>query len=141
MYSEEKLIADVLRNAQLAKLPKKVTPDNFIWIEAIAKIKKLDGNIGYGIVKRNSDLSYRVTYINGSTATIVELIEVYPYVTLDKAYIKKFKDKEDIQGRIAYLQSLDLPYSGEWDLDNMTIADLNKEIVKAALYKQLNESA
>lgn len=138
MDYEQKLIADVLRNAQIAEMPQKTNPDSFLWIEAVAKIKKADGNIGYGIVKRNSDLSYRVTYINGSTATVADLLEVYPYVNLDKTRIKKFKDKDDVQGRIKYLKSLNLPYAGDWNFDEMTIDDLNREIVKAALYLQLN---
>ena len=130
-------MADALHFAHLAEMPDKMGPNSKkIWIEAVAKIKKADGNIGYGIVKRNADMSYRVTYINGSTASIVDLLEIYPYINLDSKYIKKFTKKDDMASRIQYLRSLNLPYV--IDFETATIDDLNKEIVKAAVYQQLN---
>jgi hypothetical protein len=61
---------------------------------------------------------------------------VYPYVKIDKANIKKFADKNDRESRIKYLLSLHLPY--QIDFENASVADLNKEIVKAAVFQQLN---
>lgn len=133
---EKRLLADALSAAHLTKLPTKMDPKEVIWIEGIAKIKLVDGSYGFGIVKRNPDLSYTVTYINGATSPILYVEEVYPYVKIDKSNIKKFSDKEDSDGRINYLQSLHLPY--EIDFENATVADLNKEIVKAAVFQQLN---
>lgn len=133
---EKKLLADALSTAHLTKLPTKMDPKEVIWIEGVAKIKLVDGSYGFGIVKRNPDLSYTVTYINGATSPILYVEEVYPYVKIDKSNIKKFSDKEDRDGRINYLQSLHLPY--EIDFENATVADLNKEIVKAAVFQQLN---
>ena len=133
---ENKLIADVLNVAHISKLPKKMNPTNFLWIEAVAKIKLNNGSYGFGIVKRNQDLSYTVTYINGDISSIMYLEEVYPYVTLDARHVKKFSDKDDAQGRIDYSKSLNMPY--EIDFENTSIAHLNEEIVKAALYQQLN---
>lgn len=136
MDYEQKLIADVLHYAHLAEMPEKMlSGSKSLWIEAIAKIKKADGNVGYGIVKRNADLSYRVVYVNGSTSTIVDLIEIYPYINLDSKYIKKFTKKDDMASRIQYLRSMNLPYF--IDYETSTIDDLNKEIVKAAVYQQL----
>lgn len=133
---EKKLLADALSTAHLTKLPAKMDPKEVIWIEGVAKIKLVDGSYGFGIVKRNPDLSYTVTYINGATSPILYVEEVYPYVKIDTSNIKKFSDKEDRDGRINYLQSLHLPY--EIDFENATVADLNKEIVKAAVFQQLN---
>lgn len=133
---EKRLLADALSTAHLTKLPTKMDPNEVIWIEGIAKIKLVDGSYGFGIVKRNPDLSYTVTYINGATSPILYVEEVYPYVKIDKSNIKKFADKEDRDGRINYLQSLHLPY--EIDFENATVSDLNKEIVKAAVFQQLN---
>ena len=123
--------------ANLAKLPTKTDPDEFVWIEGVAKIRLIDGSCGFGIVKRNPDLTYTVTYINGNTSPIKHVEEVYPYVKIDKTNVKKFEDKEDREGRINYLRSLHLPY--EIDFDNISIAALNKEIVKAAVFFQLNK--
>lgn len=134
---EQKLISDALNFAHLTSLPKRVDPQKSLWIEAIAKFRLANNSVGYGVVKRNLDLSYRVLYINGSTASIVDIEEVYPYIMLEKQYIKKFTEKAGEKERIAYLESLNLPYVAEGFFDGMTIDDLNKEVVKAAVFQQL----
>ena len=133
---EQQLINDALQKAYLTELPKPADSKN-VWIEGIAKIRLSDGSIGYGIVKRNEDLTTRVSYINGHIATIVEVEEVYPYITLNKDYIKKFGKNDSEQARINYLKSLHLPWAFAADyFDNMTLDELNKEVVKAAMYMQ-----
>lgn len=134
---EQNLISDVLNFAHLTSLPKRVDPKKSLWIEAIAKFRLANNSVGYGVVKRNLDLTYRVLYVNGSTASIVEIEEAYPYIMLEKQYIKKFTDKAGEKERIAYLESLNLPYVAEGYFDGMSIDDLNKEVVKAAVYQQL----
>lgn len=134
---EQNLISDVLEFAQLTSLPKRVDPKKSLWIEAIAKFRLANNSIGYGVVKRNIDLTYRVLYINGSTAAIVDIEEAYPYIMLEKQYIKKFTEKAGEKERVAYLESLNLPYVAEGYFDGMSIDDLNKEVVKAAVYQQL----
>ena len=132
---EQNLIADVLRNAQLTKLPSKTSPEDLTWIEGVAKIRLSDASIGYGIVRRNPNLSVSYKYINGNTAAIAAIEEVYPYESIDKRRIKKFGKDDDAESRVTYIKSLNLPY--EINFDNATIADLNKEVVKAAVYQQL----
>lgn len=134
---EQNLISDVLNFAHLTTLPKKADPQKSLWIEAIAKIRLANNSVAYGVVKRNADLSYRVTYVNGSTAALAKIEEVYPYIVLDKQYIKKFPKESDESDRIAYLQSLNLPYAVGGYFDNMDIEELNKEVVKAAVFQQL----
>ena len=134
---EQNLISDVLEFARLTSLPKRVDPKKSLWIEAIAKFRLANNSVGYGVVKRNIDLSYRVLYVNGSTAAIVDIEEAYPYIMLEKQYIKKFTEKAGEKERIAYLESLNLPYVAEGYFDGMSIDDLNKEVVKAAVYQQL----
>jgi hypothetical protein len=103
----------------------------------VAKITLADGSTAYGIVKRNPDLTHRVVYVNGNTASIVKVEEVYPYITLNSDYIKKFGENEGEEARIKYLKSLHLPWAFAADyFDNMTLDELNKEVVKAALYQQ-----
>lgn len=134
---EQNLISDVLNFAHLTSLPKRVDPKKSLWIEAVAKFRRANNSVGYGVVKRKLDLTYRVLYINGATASIVEIEEVYPYIMLEKQYIKKFTEKAGEKERIAYLESLNLPYVAEGYFDGMSIDDLNKEVVKAAVYQQL----
>lgn len=135
---EQQLIKDALRKAYLSELPKPAN-EKTVWIEGIAKIRLADGSNGYGIVKRNpEDLSYRVCYINGNISAISKIEEVYPYVTLQKEYIKKFTAKEKEPARIAYLKSLKLPYEIN-GIEQMDIDQLNKEVVKAAIYQQIKD--
>lgn len=133
---EQNLIADALRVAHLTELPKKADKKT-VWIEGVAKITLSDGSTAYGIVKRNPDLTHRVAYVNGNTAAISKVEEVYPYINLNSEYIKKFGKNEGEQARITYLKSLHMPWSFAEDyFDNMTLDELNKEVVKAALYQQ-----
>lgn len=133
---EQNLIADALRMAHLTELPKKADKKS-VWIEGIAKITLADGSTAYGIVKRNTDLTHRVAYVNGNTAAISKVEEVYPYITLNSDYIKKFGKNDGEQARINYLKSLHLPWAFAADyFDNMTLDELNKEVVKAAVYMQ-----
>lgn len=133
---EQQLISDALKMAHLTELPKKADKKS-VWIEGIAKILLSDGSTAYGIVKRNNDLTHRVVYVNGNTASIVKVEEVYPYITLNSDYIKKFGKNDGEEARINYLKSLHLPWAFSADhFDNMTLEELNKEVVKAALYMQ-----
>lgn len=131
---EQQLISDALRMAHLTELPKKADKKS-VWIEGVAKITLSDGSTAYGIVKRNPDLTHRVVYINGNTASISKVEEVYPYITLNSDYIKKFGKNEGEEARIKYLRSLNLPCTSP-DICEMTLEELNKEVVKAALYQQ-----
>ena len=131
---EQQLIADALRVAHLTELPKKADKKS-VWIEGVAKITLSDGSTAYGIVKRNPDLTHRVVYVNGNTAAISNVEEVYPYITLNSGYIKKFGKNEGEEARIKYLRSLNLPCISI-DLSEMTLEELNKEVVKAAVYMQ-----
>lgn len=134
---EQQLVADALQKAHLTELPKKAD-NKSVWIEGVAKIRLDNKSVGYGIVKRNPDLSYRVTYINGDTYAINSIEEVYPYVTLQKEYIKKFGKNEGEEARIKYLRSLNLSCTSP-DICEMTLDELNKEVVKAAVYMQLKD--
>ena len=131
---EQNLIADALRMAHLTELPKKADKKT-VWIEGVAKITLSDGSTAYGIVKRNPDLTTRVCYVNGNTAAISKVEEVYPYITINSDYIKKFGKNEGEEARIKYLRSLNLPCTSP-DICEMTLEELNKEVVKAAVYMQ-----
>lgn len=131
---EQQLISDALRMAHLTELPKKADKKS-VWIEGVAKITLDDGSTAYGIVKRNPDLTTRVCYVNGNTAAISNVEEVYPYITLNGEYIKKFGKNEGEEARIKYLRSLNLPCTSP-DICEMTLEELNKEVVKVAVYMQ-----
>lgn len=133
---EQNLLSDALRMAHLTELPKKADKKT-VWIEGVAKILLSDGSTAYGIVKRNPDLTHRVAYVNGNTAAIAKVEEVYPYITLQHEFIHKFGKNDGEEARIKYLRSLNLPCISP-DICEMTLEELNKEVVKAAVYRQLN---
>ena len=135
---EERLLQDALREAHLTQLPKEAAK-NTVWLEGIAKIRKANNSVAYGIVRRNPDLTHRVTYVNGDIFSITEVEKVYPYVTLDKSYVKTFDKKDKEAARINYLKSLNLPSASPVNYDEMTLEELNKEVVKAAVYMQLKD--
>lgn len=135
---EERLLQDALREAHLTQLPKEAAK-NTVWLEGIAKIRKANKSVAYGIVRRNPDLTHRVTYVNGDIFSITEVEKVYPYVTLDKSYVKTFDKKDKEAARINYLKSLNLPSVSPVNYDEMTLEELNKEVVKAAVYMQLKD--
>ncbi|MBO4785919.1 MAG: hypothetical protein J5510_02525 [Prevotella sp.] len=136
---EQQLINDALAKAFLTQLPEPADSKT-VWIEGIAKIRLADGSTGYGIVKRNAeDFSVRVCYVNGNIASIREIEEVYPYITLQKDYIKKFSPNAGTKPRIEYLESLHIPYLEGIDLSAMDIEQLNREIVKAGVYRQMKD--
>ena len=137
---EQQLISDALNQAHLVELPKP-SKKNTVWLEGIAKIRLANNSIGYGIVKHyDIDAEPVVSYINGDTFAIIGIEEVYPYVVLKKEYIKKFSSKEKERPRIDYLMSLNLPYLEGLDIESMTLEELNKEVVKAAVHLQLNDA-
>lgn len=138
LTNEERLIADAVQHAHLTKLPKPLR-DGVVWLEAIAKIKLGNGGYGYGIVKRNYDLSYVIKYINGGTYPAMEIVEVYPYLFLDGRIVKKFKEDDTEEQRIAYLRSLEYDWIDYDSLQDKTIDELNKLVVMAAVYRQLKE--
>lgn len=134
---DKKLIDDVLSVAHLVQMPKKLSKEKTIWIEAIVKMRLANNTYGYGIAKRNADLSYRITYVNGDTYPYTEMSEIYPYVSLQKEFIHKFDKDATEKDRVEYLRSLNIPYISKLNLEEMSIDDLNKEVVKAAVYQQL----
>lgn len=135
-YEQEKL-KEAMDEAGITTLPKGISPDIPIWIKGVAKIQLCDGSIAYGIVKREKNMDLSVVSIKGNTSSVRLIEEVYPIVTINKQKIKKFpeSEKDNLNIRINYLKSLDLPYP--IDYENASLKDLNKEVVRAALYFQL----
>jgi len=137
LQHEQNLLSDALKMAHLTELPKKANKKT-VWIEGVAKITLADGSTAYGIVKINPDLTTRVCYVNGNTAAIAKVEEVYPYVTLQPEFIHKFGKNDGEEARIKYLRSLNLPCTSP-DICEMTLEELNKEVVKAAVYMQMKD--
>lgn len=131
----EKSLFDCLGYCKLSQLPEKADGKS-VWITAMGKIKKSDGNFYYAYLERGRDGKPKVMRDFGAIASIIEYVEYYPILYLDSSYLKKFKkDKEGTEMLVAYLKS-------EGVLINFEEADrkaLDKENIKIAIQKQLAE--
>lgn len=134
----EKYRIDIMNYVKINEFPQEETEDTKLWIKAIALVRKHNSTYAYANLVRNPDMSYSVEHINGSMSPIASYEKIYPYLLLDVKYIKGFRGN-GYEPRVEYLKSLSLPYLNNVDLTKMTLADLNKEIVGAAVYLQLND--
>ena len=134
----EKLKKDMLDTVHLTELPDEVNEETKLWVRAIALIRKQSGDYGYAVLERYPDITYRYLMVNGATSPIKSTEKIYPYLLLDKKYIKGFKGN-GLEQRVAYLKSMHLPYERDRKWDEMNLTELNKEIVGAAIYLQLQD--
>lgn len=116
----------------LKELPEVDNGEN-IWIKALALVKKRDGSEAYVyVVKDSKTLENKIAKDFGSGSQIVETVEYYPFSFLKSGYMPTFKTakKED---RIKYLNK----YDKSTDYSNMTLKELEREIIRLAIARQL----
>jgi hypothetical protein len=127
----EKSLVDALSWASLRELPPKDKKEN-VYILALALVSKKDGSKSYVATKKGKDGKDRVVKDFGSTATIVKIEEVYPYLLLDGNYLPTFEGKKR-EDRIKWLTMMD----AEGNYEEMTLKELNKEVLLIAMRNQL----
>ena len=141
MTNKEKSLQRALEYCFITSLPEKADGEN-LWIRAIAEVEKRDGTHSYVYVEKSyKTLENRIVADFGSVSQIVEVIEYYPFSYLDGSYIPEFKSKkkgesskkQDIEDRVLYLKNY-----AKRDCEGMTQKELDKEILKFAIYKQLS---
>lgn len=118
----------------LKELPDK-DDGKLIWVKALALVKKRDGTQSYVCLKRNADtLTYNISNDFGTCSAVVEYVEIYPFSFLKEKYMPVFKGvkKED---RINYLNKI----NKNKDYSQYTLKELDKEIVRIAISRQLND--
>lgn len=128
--TEESLI-DALSYCDLRDLPEIEDGEN-VWIRAIAKIVKSDGGEYYAYVEKGNDLKNRIIKDFGSMSSIVKVVAYYPFSYLKADFMPEFKTKKK-EERIAYLTR----YKTTKDYSNMTLKELNDEVLKGAIAMQL----
>ena len=129
---EEKNLLDALSWCGLKKLPEKDNGED-IWIEALAKVSKANGSIGYVYIKKNGELKDVIAKDFGDISMIVKIDEVYPFNFLKASFMPTFKANNKNE-RIHYLQKI---YKSK-DFSGMTVKQLDTEILKVAINNQLN---
>lgn len=133
MNLTEKSLFECLEFCKLSQLPEKADGKS-VWITAIAKTKKNDGNFYYAYLERGKDGKPKIMRDFGVSRAIIEHVEYYPILYLDSSYLKKFKKDEEGTARlVAYLKSEGVNINFE-EADRKA---LDKENIKIAIQKQL----
>ena len=133
--SDESLI-DALSFCSLRDLPEVEDGEN-VWIRAIAKVVKADGQSYYVYVEKDENLQNRIIKDFGPISALVKIVEYYPFSYLKPAFMPKFKgkSKEGKEERIAYLTR----YNKDLDYSNYSVKELDKLILGGAIKKQMEQ--
>lgn len=130
--SNESLI-NALSYCSLRELPE-VEDKESVWIRAIAKIVKADGQEYYAYVEKDSNLNNKIIKDFGPVSAIARIVEYYPFSYLKPAFMPKFKGRSK-EERIAYLTR----YNKDLKLDGLSVKELDKLIMKGAILKQMEQ--
>lgn len=102
MDTNEKMLFDVLRDTGCTELPEKSTGnERSPWVMAIGEAVKYDGSRSYVILRNIDGENYRISKDYGSSAKIVRMESIRPYMPLYATYTPLVKSKEDIADFIA----------------------------------------
>lgn len=129
--TEESLI-DALSYCGLRDLPEPWDREN-IWVKTLAKLVKSDGVEYYAYVEKNNEGEDSIKKVFGGVASIVKVLEYYPFSYLKAEFVPVFEDKKDKQARIDYLQK----NSYNTDYSKYSLKALNREIINGAIRRQL----
>lgn len=130
--SDESLI-DALSYCSLRELPEVEDKDS-VWIRAIAKIVKADGQAYYAYVEKDDNLNNKIIKDFGPVSAIVKVVEYYPFSYLKPAYMPKFKGNKKDE-KINYLTR----YNKDAKLNSLSVKELDKLILKGAIKKQMEQ--
>lgn len=130
--SEESLL-DALQYCSLRVLPDVEDGEN-VWIRAIAKIAKADGQMYYAYVEKDDKLQNKIIKDFGPISALVRVVEYYPFSYLKPAFMPKFKGNKK-EERIAYLTR----YNKDLDYSSYSVKELDKLIMLGAIKKQMEQ--
>lgn len=130
--SQESLI-DALSYCSLRALPEPDDKEN-VWIRAIAKIAKADGQEYYAYIEKDDNLQNKIVKDFGTISALVKVVEYYPFSYLKPAYMPKFKGKGK-EERIAYLTR----YNKDLNVEGLSVKELDRLILKGAIQRQMEQ--
>lgn len=133
MTDSQKSMFDCLEYCKVSKLP---TPWNGkeVYVSAICKTLKSDGNNYYCVVEIDEDGKNRVVKDFGRCAAILKFEEIYPLSYLDPSFLKKFKKDEEGTARlIEHLKGEGV----KMDFERAERKALDKANIRVAIKRQL----
>ena len=139
MGVKEKSLQKALEYCFLTEIPEEENKKN-IWIRAIAEVQKKDGSFSYVYAEKDSETLKNTIKVDfGRMVQIHKVIKYHPFCYLDAIYMPVFKynDAKDeakaIKERVAFLDA-----TSDKKHDKMSLKELNQEVLKRAIKKQLN---
>lgn len=130
---KDKTLILALSYCDLAECPKEDTKE-YIWLKALAYVKKSDGSANYVVVQRNEDGNPQIIKDFGNVAAIVKTEKYYPFMLLDKKYIPVFTGRAAAENRIKWLRG-----RGEkGDLESMPQKELELKVMQYAMRDALS---
>lgn len=133
MIDSEKSMFDCLEYCKVAKLPEPWNGKD-VYISAICKTLKSDGNNYYCVVEIDENGKNRIVKDFGRCAAILKFEEIYPLSYLEPSYLKKFKkDEEGTAKLVEYLKNEGVVM----DFENADRKMLEKVNIRVAIKRQL----
>lgn len=130
----EKSLYKAFEYCGFAKLPE-VWDGGSIWIDALAKVVKRNGEESFALAKRMKGGTYRLIKDFGSTESIYKVKEYYPYNYLKQGFMPVVNTKEEC---IAVL-TLDKGMNAD-NLRNKSFDELFVMVVDMAVEHQIADS-
>lgn len=133
MTDSEKSLFDCLEYCKVSKLPEPWNGKD-VYISAICKTLKSDGNSYYCVVEIDENGKNRIVKDFGRCAAILKFEEIYPLSYLEPSFLKRFKkDEEGAAKLVEYLKNSGV----EMDFDNADRKMLDKANIRVAIKNQL----
>lgn len=129
---QEKSMLDALSYCDLRDIPS-VDTKEYIWLRALALVEKTDGNKCYVLMEKNEHGKDVIKKDFGTTASIVNVIEIYPFKLLEAQFYPEFK-ANDRKNRIAWLDR----HGVREGLEEASIEQLDEMILNRAIWNALN---
>jgi hypothetical protein len=96
-------LQDAIEAAGLVCLPDKLTPGSTVtWLKAIGLVLKNNGTKGYVLMEYDG-ANTKIKRDFGTSAQIIDTLEIYPYETLERRFIPKLSTDEDT---VTYLKKM-----------------------------------
>lgn len=133
MTDSEKSMFDCLEYCKVSKLTEPWNGKD-VYISAICKTLKSDGNNYYCVVEIDEDGKNRIIKDFGRCAAILKFEGIYPLSYLEPSYLKKFKkDEEGTAKLVEYLKNEGV----EMDFESADRKMLDKANIRVAIKRQL----
>ena len=133
MTDSQKSMFDCLEYCKVSTLPNPWNGKD-VYISAICKTLKNDGNNYYCVVEIDENGKNRIVKDFGRCAAILKFEEIYPLSYLEPSFLKRFKkDEEGMAKLVEYLKNEGVVM----DFENADRKMLEKANIRVAIKRQL----